>query len=33
MSLKCGSKTSVPAVLSAMEEMLNPLNKLGRGIL
>jgi hypothetical protein len=33
MSLKCGSKKSVPAVLSAMEEMLNPLNILGRGIL
>ena len=33
MSLKCGSKKSVPAVFSAMEEMLDPLNKLGRGIL
>jgi hypothetical protein len=33
MSLKCGSKKSVSAVLSAMEEMLDPLNKLGSGIL
>jgi hypothetical protein len=33
MSLKCGSKKSVPAVLSAMEERVDPLNKLGRGIL